>query len=418
MNIRHICSFVLIALTYSLQTEAQTVLYSESFETDGEGTRYTSNTFSFCSGSPGNNPDYFLRINSNPALPAGCTAGFGTALTNLQGSWYWASEDIRSSSPVLNGNPPGQINSRIISSSGFNNLKVSLFLATSNNNNVRWENSDSINVQASFDGVNYITVGRFMGDAVAGGRLRIDGNLDGAITAADPATLCDQVNFTKYTFNIPGTGANLRVRLDFDQIGGTEEMGIDLLEVTGVSTLPIKLLSFEGSLNSQKQAYIEWKTDEGSTADYFEIQKSRNGMDFDLLRRVYAGNQHLFRQIDEHTITGITFYRLKMKDQSGEESFSRIVAVASNSSNTEMVSIVPNPADDRAVITFTATQAKPAWLCIYNLSGRKVKTISLNLVNGQSTTTIGTKELTTGIYLLRLTDITGEILAAGKLLKN
>lgn len=408
----------LVIMCCSIRTYSQVVIYSESFETDGEGTRYTSNTFSFCSGSPGNNPDYFLRINSNPALPAGCTSGFGTALTNLQGSWYWASEDVRSNSPVVNGNPPGQITSRLISTSGFNNLRVSLFLATSSNNNIRWEIADSINVQASFDGVNYITVGRFMGDAVAGGRLRIDGNLDGQITAADPATVCDQLNFTKYTFNIPGTGPSLRVRLDYDQLGGTEEMGVDLLEVTGVSTLPIKLLSFDATLNAQKQAVIRWSTDIGSTADYFELQKSRNGMDFDVLRKINAGTHYTYEEIDAAVTTGITFYRLRMKDISGEETFTRVVAVTKNAGGTSIDWVVPNPAGDRAAITLTSAGSQPAVLGLYDLSGRKLYSNTVSLITGQVTVPVNTSGLGTGIYLIRLTDLKGNTIATGRLMKK
>jgi hypothetical protein len=51
----------------------------------------------------------FLRTNTNPALPPGtCASGHGTALTNLQGTYY-GGEDIRSSTPVPNANPPGDI---------------------------------------------------------------------------------------------------------------------------------------------------------------------------------------------------------------------------------------------------------------------------------------------------------------------
>ncbi|MFN8354753.1 MAG: T9SS type A sorting domain-containing protein [Spirosomataceae bacterium] len=217
---------------------AQTTLLSESFETDGEGTRYTSNTFSYCSGSPGGNPDYFLRTNTNPVLPTGCAAGFGSTLTNLQGSYFWASEDIRSSSPVVNGRPPGDITFNTININGYVSLQVSLYLATASNNGIRWEDTDKINIKVSMNGGTFNTVGRFMGDAVAGGRLRIDSNLDGVIDANDVATTCDQDNFAKYTFTIPYTGSTMQLKLEFDQIGGTEELAIDLIEVTGVYVAP------------------------------------------------------------------------------------------------------------------------------------------------------------------------------------
>ncbi len=127
MKLTSILFFIIVFVPFA---ESQVILLSESFETDGEGTRYTSNTFNFCAGSPGGNPDYFLRTNTNPALPPGtCAIGFGSSITNVQGSFYWASEDIRSNSPIPNANPPGDITFFPLNITGYNNLMVSLYLA-------------------------------------------------------------------------------------------------------------------------------------------------------------------------------------------------------------------------------------------------------------------------------------------------
>lgn len=222
--------FLLLLLLCSA-ARAQVTLHSESFETDGEGSRYTSNTYSYCP----TDPDYFLRTNTNPVLPTGgCATGFGSTLTNLQGSFFWAGEDIMSNQqPFPGGHAPGQLTMQSINIAGYSSLTVSLYLATASNNGLRWETADSINIHAQVDGGTYRTVGRFMGDGISGGRLRLDANLDGAITGADPVTTCDTVAFIKYTFTIPGVGNTLNVRLDFDQYGGTEESAIDLIEVQG-----------------------------------------------------------------------------------------------------------------------------------------------------------------------------------------
>lgn len=215
--------------------QGQVTIYSESFETDGEGTRYTSNTFVDCTSQLGAS-DFFVRTNTNPVQPPTCPdPKFGSTLTGLQGSFFWASEDIRGSTPP-NTFPPGSFVTQSFNISGYNTLKVSLYLATSNNNGVRWESTDSINIKAKIDGGNEILVGRFMGTATFGGNLIIDANLNGVYDAgSESSPLCDGVNFTKYTFNIPGTGTNMQVILDFDQAGGTEELAIDLIEVTGLT---------------------------------------------------------------------------------------------------------------------------------------------------------------------------------------
>lgn len=223
--------FIALCLFFSLDIQSQVVLFTEGFETDGEGIRYTSNTYTDCT-----NSDYFFRTNTNPVTPPSCAPTFGSTLTNLQGSYFWASEDIRSNTPMPLSRPPGSIVFNALNTSGYSNLQVSIFLATSNNNNLRWEISDSINIQVSFNaGSTYSTVGRFMGKLIAGGRLGIDSNLDNVFDGNDVQTDCDVVNFTKYTFNIPYTGANMILKLDFDQVGGTEELAIDQIEIAGIA---------------------------------------------------------------------------------------------------------------------------------------------------------------------------------------
>jgi hypothetical protein len=230
MNPKFILLLALVLACF-LPLRSQVVLHSESFETDGEGTRYTSNTYSFCP----TDPDYFLRTNSNPVLPGGCSVGFGSTLTGLQGSFFWAGEDIMSNQLPFPGNhAPGQITTQNINIGGYGSLQVSLYLATASNTGTRWESADSINIQVSIDGGAYRTVGRFMGNSPAGGRLRIDADLDGAITGADPLTNCDTAAFVQRTFSISGSGTTLNVRLDFDQWGGTEESAIDLIQVQGI----------------------------------------------------------------------------------------------------------------------------------------------------------------------------------------
>lgn len=208
---------------------SQTVLFTESFETDGEGVRYTSTTYNEC--TPGGNPDYFLRTNTNPVLPPGsCATGFGSTLTNLQGSFFWAGEDIRSNGcPAPGCYGPGTITTQSINIAGYTSLSFSMYLATGSNNNVRWESNDSINLKASINGGPFVTFGRFVGDAPAGGRLRIDANLDGI----GEGTAVDQDAFAQHTFSIPGTGSTLQVRLEYYQFGGTEESAADLLQVSG-----------------------------------------------------------------------------------------------------------------------------------------------------------------------------------------
>lgn len=382
--------FLLLSFLSIGQLYAQTILYSESFETDGEGTRYFTNTYSFCTGVPGNNPDYFLRINTNPVLPAGCTSGFGNALTNLQGSWFWAGEDIRSSTPTPNIQPPGDITTQPINITGYVALSVSFYFATANNNNLRWETSDSINVQVSINNGSYFTVGRFVGDNIAGGRLRIDANLDGT----GEGTAVDVSNFTQYSFSIPGTGTSMRVKLDFDQAGGTEEMGIDLIEVRGVSVVPLTLLQFNVSLHDSK-AIINWLTVNEQSCDRFEIQRSADGRSFIPIGNVTAlntagENRYFFTDVTPLNNDG--YYRLKMIDKDEKYSFSEIIKITNKTGGSIRI-IYPNPAAD--VLNIISDEKQE--VVITDISGRVLQRRILQA--GKNAVAAG--NMADGIYLIR-----------------
>lgn len=407
----------LTAVCILQNSHAQVVIFTEGFETNGEGTRYTSNTFSFCSGSPGNNPDYFLRTNTNPVLPAGCTIGFNDALTNLQGSFFWASEDIRSSSPVPNANPPGQLTTQLITITGYVSLNVSLFLATSANNNIRWETSDSINIQASINGGPFNTVGRFMGDGVTGGRLRIDGNLDGVITAADPVTTCDQLNFTRYTFSIPGTGSNLRIRLDFDQVGGTEELGIDQLQVTGISVLPVKLIYFNAAPLTNSTAILRWKVDAASDAAYFEVEKSTNGNDFSVLKNIPATGAESYTAADDN-LPELCYYRLRMTDSHGAVTYSTVIKLKRKTFANEINAVFPNPVQDQARVVILSPGSSHGKISICNLEGKILILQPVYIPAGQTVLSVNTEKLPAGFYILKLEDMNGSVLSSVKLIRQ
>jgi hypothetical protein len=383
------CLLILFVLT-STWPNAQTILYSESFETDGEGTRYFTNTYSFCTGVPGNNPDYFLRTNTNPVLPAGCTSGFGNALTNLQGSWFWAGEDIRSSTPVPNIQPPGDITTQPINITGHVALSVSLYLATANNNNLRWETSDSINIQVSINNGTYFTVGRFVGDNLTGGRLRIDANLDGIGEGA----AVDVSNFTQYSFSIPGTGTTMRVKLDFDQAGGTEEMGIDLIEVRGISVVPLTLLQFNATLQDGK-AVMNWLTVNEQNCDRFEIQRSGDALLFETIGNVTALNistEIHYSFTDNLPLKSTGYYRLRMIDKDGSYSFSAIIRIINSIEENRLI-VYPNPAKD----ILNISSNKKEVVVITGISGRILWQGILQA--GNNPVPVG--NLPAGIYLIR-----------------
>lgn len=385
---------------------AQTLIYTEGFETNGEGSRYVSNTFSDCV-----NSDYFFRTNTNPVAPPACAPTFGSTLTNLQGSFFWASEDIRTSSPVPNSRPPGSITTQAINVSGFAGLSVSLYLATSNNNSLRWEAADSINIQASFDGINYITVGRFMGKGtpLVGARLGIDGNLDGVYNGTDPATDCDVSVFSPYSFSIPGSGSTLYIRLDFDQVGGTEELAIDQIEVRGTSTLPVKLHYFNGR-NIGVMDLLSWKTEDLSEAELFILERSADGILFEPFRTIVPHGSSYYETKEQVWINEDRFYRLRIREHGGREMLSPILRISRTIDQWGLKVVYP------AQISIKAAMETTVHLRIYSIDGQIKTSWNLRLLKGH--TLIPLPLLTAGNYLITLTGQNGQELGKSRFISS
>ena len=127
---------VLLLLTASWTTFAQTTLVQESFETNGEGSRYTSNTFDLRSATVA--LPYFTRALTNPLVnpnnPANVCFGTNTypvTIGGVNGSVFWAGEGVRSTAtnPAATDREPGVVTLKAVNASSYGSLQLVVALA-------------------------------------------------------------------------------------------------------------------------------------------------------------------------------------------------------------------------------------------------------------------------------------------------
>jgi hypothetical protein len=268
---------LLLLLLPAWGARAQTTLAQESFETNGEGTRYTSNSFDLRTNAAsvaGAFP-YFTRALTNPFVNPFNTAyySFGTnaypvTIGNVTGSVFWAAEAVESTAttPAAGDRPPGVVTLNSINASNYSSLTMTVALAdargpssptiTQGGLNPQNETNDFIRLQYSTDGgATYNTIGQFVGNNSTGtgqGYMQLDVNQDGVITSADgaqSATNTLDINLRDFSFSIPGSPAALLVRVQIDQRGASEELAFDNIRVTGVvsTVAPPALANIETS---------------------------------------------------------------------------------------------------------------------------------------------------------------------------
>ncbi|MDH7445152.1 SprB repeat-containing protein [Aquimarina sp. 2201CG14-23] len=199
---------------------AQTLLWTEDFETDGEGPRYNSNTFNT------GNSDYFTRY-SDGGAPL-----MTNDPTGESGTFYWVGEDCDNASGGT-----GILTLNSISILGYTSSEIKVLLAIGRDGGDRFEIDDELLFQYNIDGLGWVTFGAFYGGFGGFGSSSPtqDINLDGIPDGPNVLT----IPFQEFTFPIPATGNNMQIRFIMGQNGGTEELAVDNIRVFGISSTPV-----------------------------------------------------------------------------------------------------------------------------------------------------------------------------------
>ncbi|NNJ55459.1 MAG: T9SS type A sorting domain-containing protein, partial [Bacteroidia bacterium] len=117
----------------------------------------------------------------------------------------------------------------------------------------------------------------------------------------------------------------------------------------GFNYLPVEFLSFEAELNDNKTVDLRWETASEINNDFFIIERSIDGIDFDEIERVDGAGTSTkalsYKIVDYNPVLGINYYRIKQIDFDGNSSYSNIEFVQVTNSLNEVL-IYPNPAND------------------------------------------------------------------------
>lgn len=188
-----------------------------------------------------------------------------------------------------------------------------------------------------------------------------------------------------------------------------------------ISILPIELVSFkaravasEGDLGKVE---ITWQTAWERDNDYFEVEKSRDGVNFQSIARVSPkGNNGFSNSIqnyvhyDEQPWLGKNYYRLKQVDFDGTTTYSKIEVVIFERSalapTAGKMEVYPNPFASNSQslkVVLPAGGIGAGWLVLWDMAGREM--YRKRIEEGQTQLEIIPEEtqgkLTNGAYIIR-----------------
>lgn len=167
------------------------------------------------------------------------------------------------------------------------------------------------------------------------------------------------------------------------------------------AALPIELKQFDATVND---SYVEllWVTASERNCDYFNVEKSIDGIKFDELYKVKAAGNSLapsnYSYVDQNPYKGISYYRLKQIEIGGSYVYSKVISANFNSRvSTNLIS--PNPVSEYLYVFFPADDDKKnKTLSIQNICGEILSEFSTS----DASAMIDFRDFAPGIYILKI----------------
>lgn len=176
--------------------------------------------------------------------------------------------------------------------------------------------------------------------------------------------------------------------------------------VTSTSALPIELISFQANCSDNNTVDITWSTASEHNTNYFRVDKSRNGTQWDVLNTVgAAGNS---TNVIDYSLTdffptpGINYYRLTQYDNDGVfETFDAQAAVCKDQQGGTALSSYPNPSTSDFNIDLETDELEgEAVLTISDAKGAIVHSQDIKIVKGNNNYIIEKFNAEPGMYYI------------------
>jgi hypothetical protein len=160
----------------------------------------------------------------------------------------------------------------------------------------------------------------------------------------------------------------------FDNITGGNFGPNGNLGCSCAEALPVTLLYFTARQNNN-QVTLHWATASETDNDYFSIEKSRDGQQFNQVGRVAGAGTSVkkltYQFNDDFPSGGVSYYRLKQVDLDGTFTYSKTVKVSSDI--TSALRVYPNPLTNNELwVEASGDQNTDMRIIIQNAIGKPV----------------------------------------------
>lgn len=171
-----------------------------------------------------------------------------------------------------------------------------------------------------------------------------------------------------------------------------------------VITLPIKLLSLQGSLNNN-EATINWSVAENESGQFFQVEKSLDGKNFIAAGLIFntpkKGTEYYTYKESK---SNYEYYRLKVLNKDQTMAYSKIVVIKTNAgSSTEALRLVQNPVQSSVNFNYESAINTISNIGIYTITGTRLFTTKAAIHKGVNFYSLDiSNKLPSGTYILEI----------------
>ncbi len=170
--------------------------------------------------------------------------------------------------------------------------------------------------------------------------------------------------------------------------------------------LETHLISFSGKPDNG-HALLTWATTGENEPLSFDIEKSNDGINFSLIGSVssyndYTSEQSVYSFVDPSVLSGKSFYRIRMRNNNGQSTYSRTIQLAAEKETLSFVSVI-NPFTDALLFDISTDAGGKAEAELIDASGKLVRNKTFDISTGITRLSFeNTQLLVPGIYFLRV----------------
>jgi len=171
---------------------------------------------------------------------------------------------------------------------------------------------------------------------------------------------------------------------------------------SGTGALSVELLSFTGQQQGDHVG-LNWITSQEVNSDYFQVQRSIDGVSFISLGEVNAAGNSLsplsYDFVDTNPVEGVNYYRLKAVDLDGSFEYSNILSFVFRPG--EAFSLYPNPFADELFVRINGIDRGTINFELYNANGQRIRQEAWEAI-GSDLKQVEVSDLAEGVYFYKI----------------